>query len=143
MVDGTVLHPGVAGMIGRRGMMAAATGGVLPLPSEGETQPAPAEPTMLLTVFLRHDQGRTLDEIQAHLRRTGWYRRFPPPGVEVLSWHIVMGIGQVVTLRLPPAKLRETNRTIEQCAWGAFRTEFYPTYDYKAAWEQERREAGG
>ncbi len=130
-------------MIGRRHLMATA-GGVLPAVAGAESPPLPAEPaTMMLTVFLRHDESKTLDEIQAHLRRTGWYRRFPPPGVDVLSWHIVMGIGQVVTLRLPPAKLRETNRAIELGAWGAFRTEFYPTYDFKAAWEQERRDAGG
>lgn len=130
-------------MIGRRGVMAVATG-VLPVPSEGDSQPAvPEAATMLLTVHLRHDESKTLDEIQAHLQRTGWYRRFPPPGVEVLSWHIVMGIGQVVLLRLPPSKLRETNRAIEQCGWGAFRTEFFATYDYKAAWEQERRNASG
>jgi hypothetical protein len=43
----------------------------------------------------------------------------------------MMGIGQVVTLRLPASKLREVNRAIENSAWGAYRTEFYPTYDFK------------
>lgn len=136
-------------MIGRRWVIAAATG-ALALPSEGDSQPAapdtPAQgsaATMLLTVHLRHDESKTLDEIEAHLRRTGWYRRFPPPGVDLVSWQIVMGIGQVVVLRLPPAKLRETNRAIEQCAWGAYRTEFFPTYDYMAAWEEARRAAEG
>ena len=28
---------------------------------------------------------------------------------------------------------------IEQSAWGGYRTEFYPTYDYKAVAEEERR----
>ena len=130
-------------MIGRRDVLASA-GGVLPAVMEGEAPPPPVAPeTTMLTVFLRHDESKTLDEITAHLRRTGWYHRFPPPGVEIVSWHVVMGIGQVVTLRLPPGKLRETNRVIEQCAWGAFRTEFHPTYDFRAAWEQQRREAGG
>ncbi len=125
--------------IGRRGLLATAAGVVAP-PGDA---PAAEPQTMLLTVFLRHDESKTLDEIQAHLRHTGWYRRFPPPGVDVLSWHVVMGIGQVVVLRLPPDKLRETNRVIEQAAWGGFRTEFFATYDYKAAWEQERRDSGG
>ena len=35
-------------------------------------------------------------------------------------------------LRLPAARLREINRVLEDTAWGAYRTEFYPTYDYKA-----------
>jgi len=42
-----------------------------------------------------------------------------------------MGIGQVVTLRLPASRLREVNRIFETSAWGAYRTEFYPTYDYR------------
>ena len=43
----------------------------------------------------------------------------------------MMGIGQVVTLRLPPSKVREVNRILEKKAWGPYRTEFYLTYDYK------------
>jgi hypothetical protein len=61
---------------------------------------------------------------------------FPPPGVEVVSWYVMMGIGQVVTLRFPAEKLREINRQIEGQAWGAYRTEFYPTYDYRMLYTQ-------
>jgi hypothetical protein len=43
----------------------------------------------------------------------------------------MMGIGQVVTLRVPQEKLRAVNLAIERNAWGAFRTEFYPTYDFR------------
>ena len=51
--------------------------------------------------------------------------------MEVVSWYVMMGIGQVVTLRLPASRLREVNRVLENTAWGSYRTEFYPTYDYK------------
>jgi hypothetical protein len=44
----------------------------------------------------------------------------------------MVGIGQVVTLRVPASRLREVNRAIETTAWGGYRTEFYPTYDCKA-----------
>ncbi len=47
-----------------------------------------------------------------------------------------MGIGQVVTLRVPGHRLRDVNLAIEQSAWGAFETEFYPTYDFRPVWEQ-------
>jgi len=94
---------------------------------------------LLLTIFLRHDQSKTLDQIQAQLKETGFYRDFPPEGVEVVSWHVMMGIGQVVTLRLPAERLRDVNRMIEQKAWGAFRTEFYPTYDFKPMAEEQRK----
>src|SRR5271168_1304672 len=95
----------------------------------------PQSDAILLTTFLRHDQSKTLDEINEHLRQTGWYEKFPPLGVEIVSWYVMMGIGQVVTLRIPPDKLRDVNRVIEQSAWGGYRTEFYPTYDYKSVWE--------
>lgn len=85
---------------------------------------------IMLTVILRHDQSKTLDEIDDHLAQTGFIKNFPPDGVEIVSYRIVMGIGHIITLRLPPEKLREVNVAFEKGAWGAFRTEFYPTYDY-------------
>jgi hypothetical protein len=104
-------------------------------------QPAPDPQqtgTFLLTIFLRHDETKTLPEINEHLRQGGWYKSFPPPGVEIVSWYVMMGIGQVVTLRVPADKLREVNRVIENSAWGGYRTEFYPTYDYRQAWEDQK-----
>ena len=86
---------------------------------------------ILLTIFLKHDQSRPLGELNAQLERQGFYKAFPPPGVEVVSWYVMMGIGQVVTLRLPASRLREVNRIFETTAWGSYRTEFYATYDYK------------
>jgi hypothetical protein len=103
-----------------------------------QTAPAPAEnavPTadnaVLLTIFFKHDQSRPLSELNAQLERQGFYKAFPPAGIEVVSWYVMMGIGQVVTLRLPASRLREVNRILENSAWGSYHTEFYPTYDYK------------
>jgi hypothetical protein len=87
---------------------------------------------IMLTIFLKHDETRPLAELNAQLEKQGFYKAFPPPGVEVVSWNIVMGIGQVVTLRLPASRLREVNRIFETTAWGAYHTEYYATYDYKA-----------
>jgi len=53
----------------------------------------------------------------------------------------MMGIGQVVTLRVPAERLRDVNRVIEQTAWGGYRTEFYPTYDYKSIGEDAHAKA--
>ncbi|WP_245453026.1 hypothetical protein [Bradyrhizobium sp. C9] len=95
-----------------------------------------AEPTsdnaIMVTIFFKHDQSRPLSELNAQLERQGFYKAFPPEGVEVVSWYVMMGVGQVVTLRLPASRLREVNGVIENSAWGAYHTEFYPTYDYKA-----------
>ena len=54
---------------------------------------------MLLTVFLKHRQSMNLAEINQKLEATGFWQKFPPEGVEVVSWYVMMGIGQVVTLK--------------------------------------------
>jgi hypothetical protein len=41
----------------------------------------------------------------------------------------MMGIGQVVTVKIPASELRNLNIAVEKSVWGAFSTEFYPTYD--------------
>jgi hypothetical protein len=112
------------------------TGEVLAQPEK-----PPHKDAILLTIFLKHDQSKTLDEIQAQLMKNGFYPKFPPPGVEVVSWYVMMGIGQVVTLKVPAEKLRDVNLAIENSAWGPFRTEFYATYDYKPVWQEERKKA--
>ena len=94
--------------------------------------------SFLLTIFLRHDQSKTVDEINEHLRQTHFNDMFPPKGIEVVSWYVMMGIGQVVTLRVPPSRLREVNLAIERGAWGGYHTEFYATYDFKPVWEASR-----
>jgi len=91
-----------------------------------------ADNAIMITVFLKHDQSRPVGELNAQLEKQGYYKAFPPPGVEVVSWYVMMGVGQVVTLRLPASRLREVNRIFESTAWGAYHTEFYPTYDFKA-----------
>jgi hypothetical protein len=100
---------------------------------------------VMLTIFLKHDQSRPLSELNAQLDKQGFYKAFPPAGIEVVSWYVMMGIGQVVTLRLPASRLREVNRIFETTAWGAYRTEFYPTYDYKAVGiaSHEKAQANG
>jgi hypothetical protein len=119
----------------------------IPARAEDNAPPSPesavATPgnAILLTVFFKHDQSRPLNELNAQLTQQGFYQQFPPPGVEVVSWYVMMGIGQVITLRLPASRLREVNRVLENTAWGSYRTEFYPTYDYKAVGIAEHEKA--
>lgn len=85
---------------------------------------------VLLTVLLHHDQSKTLDEIMAHLKKTGFYRDFPPEGSELVSWVVAMSYGFIIHLRVSPDGLRTLNRFMEQKAWGAFRYEVFPSYDF-------------
>jgi hypothetical protein len=110
-------------------------------PAAVASQAPAADGSFLLTIFLKHDQSKPLGKINEQLKEQGFFKAFPPAGVQVVSWYVVMGIGQVVTLRVPAEKLREVNRIIEDTAWGGYRTEFYPTYDYKAVAEQTHAQA--
>lgn len=96
---------------------------------------------ILLTVFLKHDQSKTLEQILAELKQSGYWKAFPPEGVDVVSWYVVMGIGQVVTLAVPPERLRTVNMALERTAWKAYRTEFYATYDFAQVAKKLREEA--
>ena len=115
--------------------------------SRAQDSSSPQSPTatpdnaILLTVFLKHDQSRPLGELNAQLAKQGFYKAFPPAGMEVVSWYVAMGIGQVITLRLPASRIRELNRVLEDTAWGPYRTEFYPTYDFKAVGVAEHEKA--
>jgi hypothetical protein len=99
------------------------------------------EDIQMITVFFRHDKSKNLDEIQAYLRESGFWREFPPDGIEIGSWQVMMGIGHVVTIKVPASRLREVNIVIEKRAWKAFTTEFYPTYDFLPFYRQFHAEA--
>jgi hypothetical protein len=81
---------------GKGSLMAiAALAGGLALNSGAgaQTAAAPAEnaaPTadnaVMLTIFFKHDQSRPLSELNAQFEKQGFYKAFPPPGIEVVSW---------------------------------------------------------
>lgn len=97
--------------------------------ARAENRTQQREDAILLTIFLKHDQSMNVNEIYKIQEQQGFFKNFPPPGTSVVSWYVMMGIGQVVTLEVPASKLREVNLAIERSAWKAFRTEFYPTYN--------------
>src|SRR6202158_5175221 len=103
------------------GVLALGPGAAAKTPAAPAENAAPtADNAMMLTIFFKHDQSRPLSELNAQLERQGFYKAFPPPGVEVVSWYVMMGVGQVVTLRLPASRLREVNRILENTAWGSY-----------------------
>jgi hypothetical protein len=109
-----------------------------PNPTPGSQTPADY---ILRTVVLRHDQSRTFEDIVKHLDTKQFWKQFPPQGIEIESWYVMMGLGHVITLRVPPPRLREVNLSVEKAAWGVFRTEFYATYDYREVARQRREKA--
>jgi len=55
----------------------AAAQGLAQTPPEASAA-VPQAGSFLLTIFLRHDQTKTVDQINEHLKQTGWYDKFPP-----------------------------------------------------------------
>ena len=113
-------------------------------PARAEQLPGPAATPsdyVLLTVILKHDQSKNLDELAKILDDNGFWAKVPPDGIQIESWYVVMGVGHVLTLRVPPARLREVNRSIETSAWKAFRSEIYASYDFREMAQAERDRA--
>lgn len=98
-----------------------------------------AADSTMITIFLKHQEDKNLKEINAKLQANQFNQMFPPKFARVISWYVMMGIGQVVTLKFPADKLRELNLTLENGAWGAFDTAFYPTYDYIPVWKAQQQ----
>jgi len=99
-----------------------------------------SEEEVLLTVILHHDQSKTLEQIMEHARKTGFYRDFPPEGTELVSWTVAMSFGFILQVKVEASKLRNLNRFMEQKAWGAFRYEVYPSYDFQAIASQLKKD---
>ena len=99
-----------------------------------------SEEKVALTVILHHDQSKNLDQIMEYTKQTGFYRDFPPEGTELVSWFVAMSFGFIIQVRVEPAKLRNLNRFMEQKAWGAFRYEIYPAYDFQPIAEKIKKE---
>lgn len=107
-----------------------AAGLALALTGAAAAQTAPSEDGVLVTVIFKHDQTMPITEILDQARANGFYDSFPSPGATVHGWVLAMGLGQVVTLKVPASEIRALNRAIEFGAWGAFGTEVYVSYDF-------------
>ncbi|WP_235940991.1 hypothetical protein [Cyclobacterium roseum] len=103
---------------------------------EGETQ----SDSLMITIFMKHHQDKNIEELKEIRDKNGFLEDFPPPSAKVVNWYVMMGIGQVVTLRIPASELRNLNMAVEKSVWGAFSTEFYPTYDLYPHIQQAKEE---
>ena len=102
-------------------------------PARAQQDPAAVAPDadrVMLVIFLKHTQRLTLEEMGANLRKNGFFEKFPPDGVEIVSWYQLMSFGHVIALKVPPAKLRDLNRAIESGSYSTFKSEVYPAYDF-------------
>jgi len=99
---------------------------------------AAAGDSVMITIFLKHQQDKNLDSLQVIQKKNKFGNLFPPKGARIVSWYVMMGVGQVVTVKIAGSQLRGLNTSIEKGAWGAFDTAFYPTYDYLPLWKDEK-----
>ena len=85
---------------------------------------------LLPTILVAGLDRITLEEMGENLRTNGFFEKFPPEGVEVVSWIQLMSFGHVVTMKVPPRKVRELNRAIESSSYATFKSEVYLGYDF-------------
>jgi hypothetical protein len=113
--------------------------------STAQASPAATAEPVLITLILKHHAGLVLDDIQSRLKASQWWERFPIEGTRVVSWTVAMGLGQIVTLEVPPHLLGQVNLELERSAWGVFKVEVYPSYDFVPVRERikERVRQGG
>lgn len=100
--------------------------------------------SVLVTLILKHQQNKNLQEIRRILEAQGFWDMFPPEDARIVSWTIAMGLGHVIVLQIPANAVRRLNLAIENGAWGAYDTEIYLSYDYRSIWEdyiEKRAEA--
>ncbi len=95
--------------------------------------------SIMITVMMKHHQDKNIDELREIRDKNGFLELFPPSSARVVSWYVMMGIGQVVTVKIPASELRSLNIAVERGVWGAFSTEFYPTYDLYPHIQEEKR----
>ncbi|MFZ4928747.1 hypothetical protein [Chryseobacterium sp. Mn2064] len=109
--------------------------------------PYKANDSVMVTVVMRHLQENPVDSIQAKVMKQKFYQKLNKSHARILSWNVVMGIGQIMTLRFKPEYTREINQVFESGAWGGFKTEFYPSYDflpiYPVMLEKEKKQTQG
>jgi hypothetical protein len=99
----------------------------LSIGQQAETETA--SDSLMVTIFMKHHQDKNIEELREIRNNNGFLENFPPPSAKVVNWYVMMGIGQVVTVKIPASELRNLNISVEKSVWGAFSTEFYPTYD--------------
>lgn len=94
--------------------------------------------SIMITIMLKHFQDKNIKELREIREENGFIENFPPATARVISWYVMMGIGQVVTVKIPAGELRNLNMAVENSVWGAFSTEFYPTYDLYPIIKEEK-----
>ena len=113
---------------------------VMPGPSTAAA--VPVVDSVMVTILLKHQQDKNLPEIRRILEAQGFWDLFPPEEANVVNWTIAVGLGHIITLKLPTGGVRRLNLALENGAWCAFNTEIYLSYDYKGIWQEyvEKRE---
>ena len=117
-----------------------------PKSSPGPSIQTPVSDTLtdsiLVTVILKYQQDKNFIELRRLLESQGFWDLFPIAEARVVSWNIAIGLGHIVTLKMPAGSVRRLNLAIQNGAWGAFASEVYISYEYMPLWQDyiERRD---
>lgn len=127
-----------------------AVNGQVTKPADSKNSPGPSiQPpaadtltdSVLVTIVLKYQQDKNFPELRRILEAQGFWDLFPLAESRVISWNIALGLGHIVTLKMPSGSVRRLNLAIQNGAWGAFNSEVYLSYEYMPIWKDyiERR----
>ena len=91
-------------------------------------------PATLLTLVLHQDKEQSVAQFKTQLENNGFQETFPPAGVEIVSWTGVLGLGHVITLRLPTYLVPDVRQAVDACEWGKIEPKLYSSYDFEPFW---------
>lgn len=92
-------------------------------------------PATLVTLVLHQKKGQSLVAFKEQIEENGFREAFPPEGVEVVSWTGALGLGHVITLRLPTYKIPDVRAVVEGRKWGEIKPKLYSSYDFQPFWQ--------
>jgi hypothetical protein len=92
-------------------------------------------PATLLTLVLHQDKEQSVADFKTQLEANGFQEAFPPQGVEIVSWTGVLGLGHVITLRLPTYLVPDVRQAVDACKWGKIEPRLYSSYDFEPFWQ--------
>ncbi|QDG49590.1 hypothetical protein FIV42_02190 [Persicimonas caeni] len=92
-------------------------------------------PSTFVTLVLHQKKAESLVAFKEQLKENGFQEAFPPEGVEIVSWTGSLGLGHVITLRLPTYKIPEVREVIEDRQWGDIEPKLYSSYDFEPFWK--------
>jgi hypothetical protein len=98
-----------------------------PAPNSTEAKP-PLKQSSLLTLII-HEELSKEKALIPMLSKDKLRSKFERYGAEIISWRVALGLGEIITVRVPAGELRTVHRDVAALQSGSLQIGYYPTYE--------------